>query len=88
MDYVPASGASYPPHAHLHAGAHSLGVVLASNTPFAIIFGIFIVALLTLIVITIMWAVRRDRSGRASWRQRQAERAAAAERDLPPGPPR
>jgi hypothetical protein len=86
MNYVPAPGTSSFPHAQAHG--HGLAVLLASNVPFAIIFGIFIVALITLIVITIMWAVRRDRPGRAAWRQRQAEQAAAAERDLPPGPQR
>jgi uncharacterized membrane protein len=86
MDYLPAPGASSSPHATAHA--HSLAVLLASNVPFAIIFGIFIAALVTMIVITLMWAVRRDRPGRAAWRQRQAERADAAERDLPPGPQR
>jgi hypothetical protein len=75
MDHVPA------PHAHA-------AVLLASNVPFAIIFGIFVVALVTLIVITLMWAIRRDRAGRVAWRQRQQERAAGGEGDLPPTPGR
>jgi hypothetical protein len=57
---------------------------LASNVPFAIIFGVFVLALLTLIVIVLTWAVRRDRAGRAAWRQRQEHRAAPGEGDVPP----
>jgi hypothetical protein len=38
---------------------------------FAVVFGIFIVALVTMIVIVLVWAIRRDRSGRIAWRQRQ-----------------
>jgi hypothetical protein len=76
MDHVPAPDAA--PH------AHSLGVLLGSNVPFAIIFGIFVVALIALIVITLMWAIRRDRSGRAAWRRRQAERF--GDGDVPPAP--
>jgi hypothetical protein len=59
---------SVPPRAHSAA-------LLASNVPFAIIFGIFVVALVVLIVIVLMWAIRRDRAGRAEWRQRQQDRA-------------
>lgn len=75
MNRVPA------PHAHAAA-------LLASNAPFAIIFGIFVVALVTLIVITLMWAIRRDRAGRVAWRQRQQDRAAGGEGDQPRGPGR
>jgi hypothetical protein len=60
--------------------------LLASNVAFAVIFGIFVVALVVLIVITLTWALRRDRIGRAQWRQRQAERSAAGESDPPPAP--
>jgi hypothetical protein len=45
--------------------------LLASDVAFAVVFGIFVVALLTMIVIVITWALRRDREGRAAWRQRQ-----------------
>jgi hypothetical protein len=38
---------------------------------FAVVFGIFIVALVTMIVIVLVWAIRRDRTGRIAWRQRQ-----------------
>jgi hypothetical protein len=82
MDLVPAAAAASP-------HAHTVGVLLASsNVAFAIIFGIFLLALITMIVITLIWAVRRDRPGRAAWRQRQVERAAGAEGDVPPAPRR
>jgi hypothetical protein len=58
--------------------------LLASNVAFAVIFGIFLVALVVLIVIVLMWAIRSDRKGRAAWRQRQLERSAAVEGDVPP----
>jgi hypothetical protein len=81
MDHVPAPAALPHPDAHAH------GVLLAaSNVPFAIIFGIFVVALVAMIVITLMWAVRRDRPGRAAWRQHQEERIAGPEGDVPPAP--
>ena len=59
-------------------------LLAANDVAFAVIFGIFVVALLTLMVIVVTWAVRRDRQGRAAWRQRQLDRSAAAEGDLPP----
>lgn len=59
----------------------SLVPLLALNTAFVVIFGIFVVAMLTLVVIVLMWAFRRDRVGRAAWRQRQNEANA------PPAPP-
>ncbi len=60
--------------------------LLASNVAFAVLFGIFIVALAVLIVVVLMWAIRSDRKGRAAWRQRQLERSAPAEGDVPPPP--
>jgi hypothetical protein len=71
------------PALHAHAAP-----VLASNVPFAIIFGIFVVALVALIVIVLTWAIRRDRAGRVAWRERQQERGAGGEGDLPPTPGR
>jgi hypothetical protein len=64
----------------------SLGLqpLLASDAAFAVVFGIFIVAMLTMIVIVLRWAIRRDRSGRAAWRQRQQDGSTAAEGDAPP----
>ncbi len=60
--------------------------LLASNVAFAVIFGIFLVALVVLIVIVLTWAIRSDRKGRAAWRQRQLDRSAASEADVPPPP--
>jgi hypothetical protein len=59
-------------------------LLASDDAAFAVIFGIFIVALLTMIVIVLTWALRRDRAGRAAWRQRQQDPSAAAEGDLPP----
>jgi hypothetical protein len=47
----------------------------SDNAAFFAIFGLFVVAMLVLIVIVIMWAVRHDLAGRDAWRKRQAERA-------------
>ena len=47
----------------------------ASNAAFYTIFGIFVAAMLVLIVIILVWAIRHDIAGRAAWRERQ-ERAA------------
>jgi hypothetical protein len=60
--------------------------LLASDVAFAVVFGIFVVAMLTLIVVVVTWAIRRDRDGRAAWRQRQQDRSAATEGDVPPAP--
>jgi hypothetical protein len=73
---------SFPPSSSLQSP-----FLAADNVAFAIVFGIFIVALLTLIVIVVLWAIRRDRKGRIAWRERQQNRAAAAEREAPPAPP-
>jgi membrane protein implicated in regulation of membrane protease activity len=66
----------------------AFAVLLASNTAFAITFGVFVIALVALIVIVLRWAIRRDRTGRAAWRQRQQERMGVVERDVPPPPGR
>jgi cbb3-type cytochrome oxidase subunit 3 len=58
--------------------------LLASDVAFAVVFGIFVVALLTLVIIVLVWAFRRDSQGRAAWRQRQLDRTSAAEGDVPP----
>ena len=41
----------------------------ATNTAFAVVFGVFVVAMVVLIVIIIMWAVRHDIAGRRAWRE-------------------
>ena len=48
--------------------------VLATNlVAFFVIFGVFVVAVLSLVVITLRWVIRRDRQLRAGWRQRQQD---------------
>jgi hypothetical protein len=54
----------------------------ASNAAFYTIFGIFVAAMLVLIVIILVWAIRHDVAGRAAWRERQ-ERAADQPADQP-----
>ena len=49
----------------------------ASDVAFGIVFGVFVAATAVLAVVTIVWAVRRDRSGRETWRQRMIERTEA-----------
>jgi hypothetical protein len=36
------------------------------------VFGVFLAAFVVLAVVTVRWAVRRDRAGRAEWVRRQA----------------
>ncbi|HEX4161402.1 MAG TPA: hypothetical protein VHZ05_02830 [Acidimicrobiales bacterium] len=43
----------------------------ATNTAFAVVFGVFVVAMVVLIVIIIVWAVRHDVAGRRAWRARR-----------------
>jgi hypothetical protein len=43
----------------------------ATNTAFLVIFGVFVVAMLVLIVLVLTWAIRRDKAGREAWRRRQ-----------------
>lgn len=42
----------------------------ATNTAFYAIFGVFVAAMLVLVVIIIVWAVRHDVAGRRAWRER------------------
>ena len=53
----------------------ALHPLVATNVGFAITFGVFVLALLTLFFLTARWAIRHDRAGYAAWRKRQ--RAAA-----------
>jgi len=74
----------------------TIPVLLGSDAAFIVLFSIFVVLILGLSVIVITWAVRRDKAGRAAWRQRQTEAGApggpgapaAAEGDGPPTPHR
>jgi hypothetical protein len=45
----------------------------ATNTAFFVVFGAFVVAMIVLIVIIIMWAVRHDIAGFRAWRSRREE---------------
>ena len=58
----------------------------ASNAAFYTIFGIFVAAMLVLIVIILVWAIRHDIAGRAAWRERQ-EQAADQPADHPTARP-
>jgi hypothetical protein len=49
----------------------ALHPLVAANVGFAITFGLFVVALLTLFFLTARWAIRHDRAGYAAWRNRQ-----------------
>jgi hypothetical protein len=59
-----------------------LPTLTTSNAAFFTIFGIFIVAMLVLIFLTLRFVIRRDRAGRAAWLERQVERQI----ELPPQP--
>ncbi len=47
--------------------------LVAAGTPvaFSAVFGVFVTALVVLAVVTVRWAVRRDRAGRADWVRRR-----------------
>jgi hypothetical protein len=45
----------------------------ATNTAFFVVFGAFVVAMVVLIVIIIMWAVRHDIAGFRAWRSRRED---------------
>jgi len=51
-----------------------VAVLIASNVAFAIVFSIFIVAMVVLAVVVLLWAIRRDRAGRADWLARRQDR--------------
>jgi len=48
--------------------------LVAAGTPaaFYAVFGVFVAAFVVLAVVTMRWAVRRDRVGRAEWVRRRA----------------
>jgi hypothetical protein len=53
-------------------------VVGTANVTFGIVFAVFVAALVVLVVITLRWAIRRDRRGRAEWEQRRTTSGGAA----------
>jgi len=56
----------------------------ATNTGFVVVFGVFVVAMVVLIVIIITWAVRHDIVGRRAWRaRREAAWQAREDQDVP-----
>jgi hypothetical protein len=55
------------------APLHRLPSVPATDTAFFVLFGIFVVAFAVLAVITVTWAIRRDRAGRADWARRRED---------------
>jgi hypothetical protein len=65
----------------------ALPLVASDSVAFGVIFGIFVAALLVLVVIVVLWAVRRDRAGRALWRQRHQEGGAAGSNGAQPPRP-
>ena len=58
---------------------------LATDVAFAVVFGVFVLAFAALAVITIAWAVRRDRPGREAWRRRQQGMVTGGGGDTAPG---
>ena len=59
----------------------------ATDAAFFVIFGIFVVAMLTLAVVVVLWAVRRDRAGRAAWVARHHQDIAGDDRATTDGHP-
>ena len=60
-----------------------LAPAAASNVAFFAIFGVFVAAMLVLIAIIIVWAVRHDMAGRRTWVERRQQ--AAQDRRNPQG---
>jgi hypothetical protein len=61
-----------------------LAPATASNVAFFVIFGVFVAAMLVLIAIIIVWAVKHDVAGRKAWLER---RERAGQRNPPRGTP-
>lgn len=66
--------ASFPPASVSSASFQSGWFPSASDVAFGVVFGLFAAAIVVLAVVTITWAVRKDRPGREAWRQRMIER--------------
>lgn len=45
----------------------------SSNLAFAVVFGIFVVAFVSLLIYVAVWAIRRDAAGRRQWQAEYAE---------------
>jgi hypothetical protein len=61
--------------------------IVATNTAFFVVFGIFVVAIVVLAVLIVMWAVRHDMAGWKVWRKKQEDAARAAGTLPPEGAP-
>ncbi|HEY1650552.1 MAG TPA: hypothetical protein VGG09_01600 [Acidimicrobiales bacterium] len=62
----------------------------ATDVAFFVVFGLFVVAMVVLVVIIIVWAVRHDITGRRAWRARQEAAMGVGEQGdqfPPPQPP-
>ena len=49
-------------------------VQVGADAAFFVVFGLFVAAFVVLAVVTLRWAVRRDRGGRDEWLERQQPR--------------
>jgi hypothetical protein len=62
-------------------------MLVAADAAFIVVFGVFVVAFVVLAAITVTWAVRRDRAGRAEWERRQRLQGKGVDPGMPPPPP-
>jgi hypothetical protein len=60
-----------------------LAPAAASNVAFFVIFGVFVAAMLVLIAIILVWAIRHDIAGRRAWMERRQQGVQG--RQNPPG---
>jgi hypothetical protein len=58
-------------------------VVVGVDAAFDVVFGVFVLALVVLSVITLRWALQRDRAGRAQWLRRREELGGGARGPAP-----
>jgi hypothetical protein len=61
----------------------------ADVAAFFVVFGVFVVAIVVLAVLTMKWALAKDRPGRDAWKQRhlQAQAEAQSRTQATPRPP-
>jgi hypothetical protein len=52
-------------------------IATAANPAFYVVFSVFVLALVALTVVSVRWAVRRDRTGRVAWEERRRARTEA-----------
>lgn len=57
--------------------------VLGASAAFYAVFSLFLVAFAVLTIITLTWAVRRDRAGRRDWLERRRQERPSATPGLP-----